>query len=100
MRPMEEKAVRNELRNLKQGKMTPQELNTKILELEERAAIKLTDDERYDYYTNALRKDIFSEIMKSESKTSKEHYEEPTSYGVSTIQWEKTKPNLVQTKKN
>lgn len=65
-RPMEEMTIRKQLMNLNQGKMSPQKLFSKIRELEEKAAIKLSESEMLTHFTNALRKDIYAKVMEAE----------------------------------
>lgn len=65
-RHMEEMTIRKQLMNLSQGKMSPQELFSKIRELEEKAAIKLSESEMFTHFANALRKDIYAKVMEAE----------------------------------
>lgn len=65
-RHMEEMTIRKQLMNLSQGKMSPQELFSKIRELEEKAAIKLSESEMFTHFTNALRKDIYAKVIEAE----------------------------------
>lgn len=68
-RPMEAVTTRKQLNDLKQGNSTPQELFARIRKLEEKGAIKLSESEMFNYFTNALNRDLYAKIMESEITT-------------------------------
>ena len=65
-RPMEEFTIKKELNNLKQGKISPQELVGKIRDLEDKESFTLSESDLFTTFTNALNQDLYTKILESE----------------------------------